>query len=90
MVLDGQRQNYIPPTLSGDNNFCGPSPPFRCIIHEGCCNIQAQVCARSTGQPFVKACAQKNVWLGDLFVCLFLLLYVPCQQLWSLRDGQFT
>ena len=26
----------------------------------------------------------------SLFVCLFLLLYVPCQQLWSLRDGQFT
>ena len=25
-----------------------------------------------------------------LFVCLFLLLFVPCQQLWSLRDGQFT
>ena len=25
------------------------------------------------------------------FVCLFvLLLYVPSQQLWSLRDGQFT
>ena len=24
------------------------------------------------------------------FVCLFLLLYVPCQQLWSLQDGQFT
>ena len=24
------------------------------------------------------------------FVCLILLLYVPCQQLWSLRDGQFT
>ena len=23
-----------------------------------------------------------------LFVCLFLLLYVPSQQLWSLRDGQ--
>ena len=22
--------------------------------------------------------------------CLFLLLYVPSQQLWSLRDGQFT
>ena len=22
--------------------------------------------------------------------CLFLLLYVPCQQLWSLRDGQYT
>ena len=26
----------------------------------------------------------------NVFVCLFLLLYVPCQQLWSLRDGQFT
>ena len=25
-----------------------------------------------------------------VFVCLFVLLYVPCQQLWSLRDGQFT
>ena len=25
-----------------------------------------------------------------LFVCLFLLLYVPSQQLWSLRDGQLT
>ena len=24
-----------------------------------------------------------------LFVCLFLLPYVPSQQLWSLRDGQF-
>ena len=24
------------------------------------------------------------------FVCLFLMLYVPSQQLWSLRDGQFT
>ena len=23
-------------------------------------------------------------------LCLFLLLYVPSQQLWSLRDGQFT
>ena len=28
---------------------------------------------------------------GCLFVCLFvLLLYVSSQQLWSLRDGQFT
>ena len=24
------------------------------------------------------------------FFFLFLLLYVPCQQLWSLRDGQFA
>ena len=32
-------------------------------------------------------------WLSGCFVfvfVLFLLLYVPCQQLWSLRDGQFT
>ena len=27
-----------------------------------------------------------NRWI----ICLFLLLYVPCQQLWSLRDGQLT
>ena len=28
---------------------------------------------------------------GGDFVCLFvLLLYVPSQQLWSLRDGQIT
>ena len=27
---------------------------------------------------------------SNLIICLFLLLYVPCQQLWSLRDGQFT
>ena len=30
------------------------------------------------------------VTMNGLFVCLFLLLYVSCQQLWSLRDGQFT
>ena len=30
-----------------------------------------------------------KVYMYVLF-CLFLLLYVPCQQLWSLRDGQFT
>ena len=30
--------------------------------------------------------------LSGILVCLFvcLLLYVPSQQLWSLRDGQFT
>ena len=28
--------------------------------------------------------------LGWLAGCLVLLLYVPSQQLWSLRDGQFT
>ena len=26
--------------------------------------------------------------LKTYVVCLFLLLYVPCQQLWSLRDGK--
>ena len=26
----------------------------------------------------------------DCLFCLFLLLYVPCQQLWSLWDSQFT
>ena len=32
-----------------------------------------------------------NISADVLFVCLFvLLLYVPSQQLWSLRDGQFT
>ena len=38
----------------------------------------------------------QNPWsFHSLFISgddllLFLLLYVPCQQLWSLRDGQFT
>ena len=32
--------------------------------------------------------ATSLVLLGSFF--LFLLLYVPCQQLWSLWDGQFT
>ena len=27
---------------------------------------------------------------NDLFVLFVMLLYVPSQQLWSLRDGQFT
>ena len=31
-----------------------------------------------------------NLPRAVLVICLFLLLYVPCQQLWSLRDGQFT
>ena len=32
----------------------------------------------------------RNLVCECIMVCLFLLLYVPCQQLWSLRDGQFT
>ena len=36
-------------------------------------------------------CLQRLSATKFLFVCLFVcLLYVPCQQLWSLRDGQFT
>ena len=31
-----------------------------------------------------------NHYFVVVFLLLFLLLYVPCQQLWSLRDGQFT
>ena len=44
--------------------------------------------------------AYSSIRLDQSFVCnflstpkfcfLFLLLYVPCQQLWSLWDGQFT
>ena len=32
----------------------------------------------------------KRFSLLYLLFCLFLLLYVPSQQLWSLRDGQLT
>ena len=32
---------------------------------------------------------ERSTALLVFFVC-FLLLYVPSQQLWSLRDGQFT
>ena len=32
----------------------------------------------------------KSKHSDNLFVCLFLLLNIPSQQLWSLRDGQFT
>ena len=40
--------------------------------------------------------ASKQIYINQLLknvtICLFLflLLYVPSQQLWSLRDGQFT
>ena len=33
---------------------------------------------------------QMRLFLRLICLFLFLLLYVPCQQLWSLRDGQFT
>ena len=51
-------------------------------------------------KPVLRACGlvvfEHNVYKYMFYyrpcyiVCLFLLLYVPCQQLWSLRDGQFT
>ena len=37
---------------------------------------------------YTHACLGKE--RNNIDICLFLLLYVPCQQLWSLRDGQFT
>ena len=34
---------------------------------------------------------QLTLAMLDIYICLFvLLLYVPSQQLWSLRDGEFT
>ena len=50
------------------------------------------VCSEGTGGT-VEAQAGMSLpglFVISLFVCLFLLLYVPSQQLWSLRDGQFT
>ena len=32
----------------------------------------------------------RNEFNLSFFFLSFFLLYVPCQQLWSLRDGQFT
>ena len=48
--------------------------------------------------PFCKLKPVLAIWMklhtvvehNGKFVCLFFLLYVPCQQLWSLLDGQFT
>ena len=56
---------------------------------------KADVFKRSTDRNAPGACATlaSKRLLDHLilcFVCLFLLLYVPSQQLWSLRDGQFT
>ena len=31
-----------------------------------CCQLQAKVCAQSTGQLLVQACPRKKVWLGEL------------------------
>ena len=50
--------------LRGDwswNNLYGHSPPFRWNIQEGCCQLQAKVCARSTGKLLVQACPGKSV-----------------------------
>ena len=47
-------------------------------------DIDATNCATETAP-------KKYDQVALIFVCLFvLLLYVPSQQLWSLRDGQFT
>ena len=33
-----------------------------------CCQLQAKVCAQSTGQLLVQACPGKKVWLGELTI----------------------
>ena len=47
---------------------------------------EAEIGGRGIAKTRMVACS------SHCFVCLFvcLLLYVPSQQLWSLRDGQFT
>ena len=47
------------------------------------CGILTSVDSEEPVQPPFKL--RNSIWF-----CLFLLLYVPSQQLWSLRDGQFT
>ena len=39
---------------------------------------------------YIRELAMSPGYSGSHVFCLLLLLYVPCQQLWSLRDGQFT
>ena len=50
------------------------------------------LCNFGRGYPeeqFYKIILNLDLWFRR--ICLFvLLLYVPSQQLWSLRDGQFT
>ena len=74
----------------------GSCPGVRLVDAGGVKNFSVGICdgAPSTtcsslifvGHGHLKKLGLKSL----LFVCLFLLLYVPCQQLWSLRDGQFT
>ena len=47
------------------------------------------VFCRYTPFIFWRFSLYSNVYINFHF-CLFLLLYIPCQQLWSLREGQFT
>ena len=43
--------------------FLPSAEPFK----EGYCHLQAKVCARSTGEPFVQGC-QEKVWLCELTI----------------------
>ena len=65
---------------------------FRCEYDKGiwflCMLFFEQ--AHEFSNRIVVVCLKNDFMHNALFVCLFLLLYVPCQQLWSLRDGQFT
>ena len=52
------------PYFRGDwswNNFYSHSPPSAESFKNGCCQLQAKVCARSTGYPLVQACPGKSV-----------------------------
>ena len=59
----------------------------------------ARVLSTTMKRPRVVSSAEMRIFdpialtmpcLINLFVLFVLLLYVPSQQLWSLRDGQFT
>ena len=36
--------------------------PSAGLFKKGCCQLQAKVCAQSTGEPLVQACPGKKVW----------------------------
>ena len=72
-----------------------PAPNNRgCIIHENVSIVILLLSLIHQGLLSVIIIYHMMSRLGvkghAIKLCLFLLLYVPCQQLWSLRDGQFT
>ena len=54
----------------------------------GALRVKIMLCI---GQKIMTSALPEQAWKSTLlFVLFILLLYVPSQQLWSLRDGQFT